>query len=51
MKLVKTLLLLGSFSRVNWVAGFWLVFSLAQIKLFSILTFDCLFIIFIDKCS
>ena len=51
MKLVKTLLLLGSCSRVNWEAGFWLVYSLAQIKLFYILTFDCLLIIFIDKCS
>lgn len=51
MKLVKTLLLLGSFSRVNWEAGFWLVFSLAHIKLFSILTLDCLLITFIDKCS
>lgn len=51
MKLVKTLLLLGSFSRVSWEAGFWLVFSLTHIKLFSILTLDCLLITFIDKCS
>lgn len=51
MKLVKTLLLSGSFSRVNWEAGFWLVFSLAHITLFSILTLDCLLITFIDKCS